>query len=149
MQTSGEYAIDLSVIIELRIQKKVIFAVMQRGEQIMTLNQCTKEELIFIIKAMARRHCFTEEQVQVEIDSRLSDVVYQRQLKLLKEAENWNKISADCRQKYLELLAQYDGRKLLDIPGDIIKEANSLLKDAQYADKKWEECMKKVDEERR
>lgn len=110
----------------------------------MTLNQCSKEELIFIIHRMARRHCFSEE-IQAEIDRHLSDVLYERQLKILKEAENWSKISADCRKKYIEILAPYDGKKLLDIPIDVIKKAESLIKDAQFADRKWEECMRKVD----
>ena len=111
----------------------------------MTLNQCTKEELIFIINKMALRHCFTKEQRQAEIDRQLSDVVYQRQQKLLEVADSWSKISTDNRQKYLEIIVPYEGRKLLDIPIDIIKQAESFLKAAQYADKKWDECMKKVD----
>ena len=111
----------------------------------MTLKQCTKEELIFIINRIAGRHCFTEEQRRSEIDRHLCDVVYQRQQKILGEAENWNRISADCRRKYLELLASFDGKKLIDVPIDVIKKADSLMKDAQYADRKWDECMKKVD----
>lgn len=111
----------------------------------MTLNQCTKEELIFIINSMARRNCFSQEQIQITIDRHLSDVVYQRQRKLLTEADNWNKIAADCRQQYLNILAPYDGKKLIDVPMDIIKKADALLKDAQYADRKWDECIRKVD----
>lgn len=111
----------------------------------MTLNQCTKEELIFIINRVVGRHCFSEEQRQSEIDRHLSDVVYQRQQKLLKEADNWNKIAADCRRQYLDVLAPYDGKKFIDIPIDVIQKANSLLKDAQYADRKWDECIRKVD----
>lgn len=111
----------------------------------MTLNQCTKEELIFIINRMARRHCYTDQQMKCEIDRHLSDVVYRRQETMLKEAENWCKISHDCRLKYIDVLAPYDGKKLIDIPVDVIKEAEMFLKDAQYADKKWEECMRKVD----
>lgn len=112
----------------------------------MTLNQCTKQELIFIINRMAMRHVFGEEQRQSEIKKCLNDVEYRRVQKLLNEADNWNKIAADCRRKYCDILKQYEGKRIIDIPVDVIKKAEELLKDAQRADKKWDECMRKVDE---
>ena len=111
----------------------------------MTLNQCTKEELIYIIKRAIGKHSFSEEQRQAEISSHLSDIKLQRSRKILKEADNWNKIAADNRQKYYDLLIGYKDTKLIDIPTDIIKQAETALKDAQFADKKWHECMRKVD----
>ena len=111
----------------------------------MTLNQCTKEELIFIINRAVGRHCFSEEQRQAEIDRYLSDVVYQRQQKILQDAKHWCEIATDCRRQYLDILALYEGKKLIDIPIDVVKKAEMLVKDAQYADRKWEECMRKVD----
>ena len=113
----------------------------------MTLNQCTKEELIFIIKRMAFRSYF--KRAEEEIEYLLSEVKYERQKKLLKEAENWNTISADCRNKYLEILKPYEGKRVIDVPLEVVKEAEKVLKDAQFADKKWDECMKKLDCERR
>ena len=94
---------------------------------------------------MARRNCFSEEERQSVIDRHRSDVVYQRQQKLLGEANRWGQISSDNRLKYLAVLAPYDGKKLIDIPRDVIEKAESFLKAAQYADRKWDECMRKVD----
>lgn len=111
----------------------------------MTLNQCTKEELINIIKREIGKHCFSEEQRQAEISCLLSDIKLQRVQKILKEADNWNTIAADNRQKYYDLLIEYEGKKLIDVPTDIIKQAETALKDAHFADKKWHECMRKVD----
>ena len=87
----------------------------------MTLNQCTKEELLFIIKRMAFRSYFKRD--QEEIKYLLSEVIYERQKKLLKEADNWNTISTDCRNKYIEILKPYEGKRVIDIPIEAVKEA--------------------------
>ena len=57
----------------------------------MTLNQCTKEELIFIIKRMAFRSYF--KRAEEEIEYLISEVKYERQKKLLKEAVHRKELS--------------------------------------------------------
>ena len=111
----------------------------------MTLEQCTKKELIEIIRRCVGKHCYTQEQMQSEIRSLLSGVELRRKQSILKEAENWSEIAHTNRMKYCELLKPYDGMKLIDIPSDVIYEADRLLKDAQYADRKWDELMRKAD----
>lgn len=111
----------------------------------MTLNQCTKEELIFIINRLLLHHVFGEEQRQLEIEFRLSEVKFQRQQKLLKEADNWNVIATEKRKEYIALLNPYGGKKLIDVPVDVLKKADQILKEAKLADKKFDECMRKVE----
>lgn len=111
----------------------------------MTLEQCTKEELIFIINKLAGYGSFNEDQKQNKIGRHLADIEFMRAQKTLNEAENWATIAADNRRQYVKLLEPYEGIKLTDIPIEVIKKAESFIKDAQYADKKWDECMRKVD----
>lgn len=97
------------------------------------------------INCMARRHILGEEQRQGEIERYISDIVYDRKIKFLNEADNWSKIAADCRKQYSDFIKPYDGKKIIDIPIGVIKKAEELLRYAQQADQKWDECMRKVD----
>lgn len=106
----------------------------------MTLEQCTREEFIYIINSMAARNY--GDQKQSVIQDFILDVEFKRTLKILAEADNWQKIAADCRRKYCEFIAKYKGKPANEVP---LEKAIELLKDAQRADEKWEQCMRKVD----
>ena len=105
----------------------------------MTLNDCTKEELIFIIKRLTRSDKYY-------LQRALGDLEYERVKKKLTEAEHWGQVADSCRQRYIELLRKYEGKKLTDIPISDIKEMQECLKNAEKADKKFEALMKEVDE---
>lgn len=111
----------------------------------MTLQDCTKEELIFIINHILDRHFFNCDRQPV-VDACLNKVKHQRTLKLLADADRWNRMAADSRRKYIDLLKKYGGEPCVTIPTEVLKRINTHLADARYADRKWDECMRKVDQ---
>lgn len=105
----------------------------------MTLKQCTKDELIWLVNRIAQRNCYPNQ--EYEISRALNELSYEREKKRLDEAERWAKISHDKRMEYCELLKPYDGWKWIDIPLEVVNKCVELIKDAEAADKKWDELI--------
>lgn len=106
----------------------------------MTINDCTKEELKIIIKRLT---FFQGDKYR--LNTILNEIEYGRVQKKLNEAERWSEVADSCRQKYVEFLKKHEGKKLIDIPVNEIKEAEQCLKDAEKADKEYNRLMKEVD----
>ena len=104
----------------------------------MTLKECTREELLFVIKRIS---WFDKSAVE----RALADVEYERIKKKLASAEEWGKIADNCRARYVELLKKHEGKKLLDFPIEDIKEMEQCLAQAKKADKQYDKLMKEVD----
>ena len=103
----------------------------------MKLNECTKEELIWVIKQLSWLD-------KSHLKMVLGDLKYERVKKKLAKAEEYGKIADDWRRKYIEILKKHEGKKLIDIPISDINEAERCLKEARKADKKYDELMKEV-----
>lgn len=108
----------------------------------MTLKECTKEELMFIIKRFKQ---YALSQGDFYLQRCLGDLEYERVKKKIAEAERWSQVSDSCRQRYVEILKKYEDAKSFDMPISEFKEAEQCLKDAQRADKKYDELMREVD----
>ena len=93
----------------------------------MKLNDCTKAELIEIIKTWIHK---------VDISFALSNIEIMRSRKRLAEVCEINEQSAVHWKAYLAFLKKYNGVKIVDIPYDEIKKADEHLKAAQKVDKK-------------
>lgn len=104
----------------------------------MTVKDCTKEELIYIIKRLTHLDDWYLKRL-------LNEVEYNRVKKKLAEAERWNQVADSCRRKYIEFLKKHEGKKLVDIPISEIKEMERCLKDAERADKEYDKLIKEVD----
>lgn len=104
----------------------------------MTVRECTKDELIFIIERLSFFNKY-------HIERLLNDVEYERIKKKLAVAERWNNVSNSCRQKYAKFLKKYYGTPLIKVPICEIKAADKYLKDAEKAEKEYEKLMKEVD----
>jgi hypothetical protein len=104
----------------------------------MTLKDCTKEELIWIIKRLARLDDY-------HLERALVDLEFERVKKKLAEAERWGQVADSCRQSYIDFLNKHEGMKLTDIPINELEEAKRFLSDAQKADKNYDRLMKEVD----
>ena len=102
----------------------------------LTLNKLSKKELIWMVKRVAQTASpFNSEYY---IDRALGDLFTIRLEKRLDEADRISKLAHDKRMEYIDLLAPYDGKRIIDIPLDILKKADALLNEAQLLDKKWE-----------
>ncbi len=104
----------------------------------MTLKDCTKEELIFIIK---RLQFYSFSGGSYYVDRALRDVEYERESKRLAEAKRLSSHAAQKLQEYIDLLAPYEGKRIIDIPDSVIKKADVAMKAAQAADSKWDKLM--------
>ena len=93
----------------------------------MRLNDCTKAELIEIIKTRI---------YGMDIGFALRDIEIMRRRKKLAEAREINEQSAVHWKAYSAFLKKYNGVKIGDIPYDEIKKADEHLKAAQKLDKK-------------
>ena len=104
----------------------------------MTLKECTKEELLIVIKRLTildRSH----------LDRVLIDLEYERVKRKIASAERWAEISDACRKRYVEIMKKHEGEKLTDIPISEIKEADECIRNANKADKEYDKLMKEVD----
>lgn len=112
----------------------------RKAVQAMTINDCTKDELKTIIKRLT---FFQGDKYR--LNSILNEIEYGRVQKKLNEAESWSEVADSCRQKYVEFLKKHEGKKLIDIPVNELKEMEQCLKDAEKADRQYNKIMKEVD----
>ena len=92
----------------------------------MTLKDCTKAELLWIIDRLRNRGLYRLDTI---IAIALNDLEYQREQKKLDEADRLNEESARLRQQAAELLTPYEGKPILDIPADVLDHASAILED--------------------
>ena len=104
----------------------------------MTLKDCTKEELIFVIKRLQFYGLTTGDYY---IRRALCDVEERREDKKHAEAMRLAAYSHQKRQEYIDLLTPYEGKPLIDIPDSVIKKADAAMKEAQKADRQWNKLM--------
>ena len=100
----------------------------------MTLKQCSKQELLYVIEQLKKRYRF---KLDFYIDTILSDIEYQKETKKIDEAERFAKIAVSKRSEYAQLLKPYEGKTFGDIPLAVLTKASRLLKEAQKADEKY------------
>lgn len=103
----------------------------------MTLKDCTKEELIFVIKRLQFHNLFGSHYIQLA----LRDVEEERERKKIDEAKRISDYAFQKRQEFIDLLAPYEGKLLSDIPASVLEKADSAMKEAQKADRKWNKIM--------
>jgi hypothetical protein len=100
----------------------------------MTLSQCTKADLLWIIKRLQIR-------CRYDVDRALNDLAYEKEKERIAEAERCYKLADKKRREYLEILEPYDGKKIVDIPLSVLKKADKAMKEAQDADNRWAKLM--------
>ncbi len=105
----------------------------------MTLKDCTKQELLHIID---RFKDYAFDNGDYYLKRCLHEVERERAITRLNEADKWSDIAYQKRMAYLDLIKQYEGQKLTDIPSEVSQKAVALLKEAEAADKKYAQLMK-------
>lgn len=104
----------------------------------MTLKDCTKDELIFVIERLK----FYELTVgDYYIQRALFDVEERRNARLLEKS----KLLLDYAHKKLQernnLLAPYEGCRYIDIPDSVLEKAGAAEKEYLTATEKWNKLM--------
>ncbi len=99
----------------------------------MKLKDCTKEELIFVIKRLQLYNLSGSHCIQLA----LRDVEEERERKKMDEARKVSDYAFQKRQEYIDLLTPYKGKRLVDIPDSIFKKADAAIREAEKAERKW------------
>jgi len=100
----------------------------------MTLSQCTKADLLWIVKRLQMR-------CRYDVDLALTDLAYEKEKERIAEAEKYCKLADKKRKEYIEIMRPYDGKRLIDIPLTVLNRADEVIKEAQSADEKWAKLM--------
>ena len=99
-----------------------------------TLSQCSKADLLWIVKRLQLR-------CKYDIEIALNDLSYEKEKKRISEAEKCYKLADKKRREYLALLEPYIGKPMKDTPLSVLEQADILMKEAQAADRKWAKLM--------
>lgn len=103
----------------------------------MKLKDCTKEELIFVIKRLQLYNLSGSHYIQLA----LRDVEEERDRRKMDEARKVSDYAFQKRQEYINLLTPYEGKRLVDIPDSVFKKADAAMREAEKADRKWNKIM--------
>lgn len=109
----------------------------------MKLEDCTKDELIHIIRC----HCF------YSIDKLEFDILIHRAETASKLSYNESKTANDALREYIELLKPYKGNQITDVPMEVLKKASNAqnryekhtAKSESYQ-KQYDKIQKQIDE---
>lgn len=103
----------------------------------MKLRDCTKEELIFVIKRLQ----FYSLSGDYYVQRALGDVEEEREARKLREARRLLALQNQKMQEYISLMRPYEGRSLMDVPEDVLDQADAAIKEAHSADMRWRKLM--------
>lgn len=104
----------------------------------MTLSDCTKTDLLWVINQLCSRCLFDGEYC---LEQTLTDLFFKKEQDRLDRAREYAEIADTARKRWVELMAPYDGWRLLDIPVDVIRQADAAMQEAKDADNKWRQLM--------
>lgn len=105
----------------------------------LTLSDCTKADLIWIINRVLQMTSLYN--ADYYINRALSDLNFEKEKKRLDEAETIAEQSKQKWQEYIDILAQYDGKPIKDIPLDVLDRAQKVYDEAIALDRKWGKLM--------
>ena len=104
----------------------------------MTLKDCTKDELIFVIE---RLQFYGLTAGDYYVRRALCDVEERREEQKHSKADQLLNRAALKQLEYIHLLEPYEGKPLVDIPEDVIKKASAAQKECEAANREWMKLM--------
>lgn len=102
----------------------------------MKLSDCTKADLLWIIKTMCK-YDLSDRTLRLA----LNDLAYEKERERIDRADQLVKTARDASQRYIELLKPYEGMPILDVPLDVLKQADAALAESRAANKQWAKLM--------
>ena len=103
------------------------------------LKRLSKDDLIWIIDRILQMCCL--QNGEHYLLRALSDLEYEKERRRQDEADRYLAISIQKRKEFSELLAPYDGMKIIDIPREVILKADELQKEVAAAEQKWSKLL--------
>ena len=104
----------------------------------MTLSECTKADLLWIIKRIQER--YLHDGVYAVLRA-LGDLNLEKARQRYDEADRINHLADEKRREYVKILSAYDEMRIIDIPLPVLEQADKLAKEAQELDRKWNKLM--------
>lgn len=96
----------------------------------MNLSDCTKADLLWVVKHLCSHYLSDGEYF---LERTLNDLSLQKEQERLDAARKYAAITDSARKRWVSLMAPYDGWRLLDIPIDVIQEADAAMQEAVAA----------------
>ena len=103
------------------------------------LSQCSKADLLWVINRV--KMLMGPSSADQYISRALNDLWYEKQKQRINEADGVAARASAKRNEYIDLMKPYDGKKIVDIPIDVLMRADALLKEARKLDEKWKKLM--------
>lgn len=100
----------------------------------MTLKDCTKEELIFVIE---RLQFYGIDSGDYYVRRALSDVEERRDERKIERMRRLTKLADAKNREYTELLAPYEGQPFINIPDEVLRKADAAQKECRAANLEW------------
>lgn len=102
----------------------------ERGEIDMKVSDCTKAELVWIVNWLTGV-------APQAVGRAMASLEQQKELSLAEKMDRLAQDAYEKQQRYFELLRQYDGAKLADIPLETLEEALRLNKQVEELDAEY------------
>lgn len=102
----------------------------------MELKDCTKADLLWIISQIRK-----DELSYRRLQWALNDLEHEKETKRLDRAHQLLQVSSAASQRYTDLLRPYEGMPLVDVPMEVLKEADAALDEFNTANKEWQKLM--------
>ena len=96
----------------------------------MKLSDCTKADLLWVVKHLCSHYLSDGEYF---LERTLNDLSLQKEQERLDAARKYAAITDSARKRWVSLMAPYGGWRLLDIPIDVIQEADAAMQEAVAA----------------
>ena len=102
----------------------------------MKLSDCTKADLLWIIKQI-----YKDDLSDHRLQWALNDLEYEKERERLDRADQARQAASAASQRYIELMAPYDGASLTDVPKDVLQKADAAMAESRAANKQWAKLM--------
>ena len=102
----------------------------------MKLSDCTKADLLWIIKTMCK-YDLSDRNLRLA----LNDLEYEKERKRFDRADLLVKTARDASQRYIELMKPYEGMPLIEVPMDVLKQADAAMTESRAANAQWAKLM--------
>lgn len=109
------------------------------GSDRITLNECTKADLRWIINRILQMTTFDKRDYYLQ--RALSDLWYEKERQRIDEGDKYLEISDKKLKEYIQLMEPYERKPMTEIPTNVRKKAIQLLKEVEEADKKWRKSL--------
>lgn len=102
----------------------------------MKLSDCTKADLLWIIKTMCK-YDLSDRNLRLA----LNDLEYEKEQERLDRADQALQTASAAFRRYIELLKPYEGMPLIEVPMDVLQQADAALAESRAANKQWAKLM--------